>query len=199
MTGTARENGKRLSRTERLAGQFKKEKFRKSYFARQLKVFLAAQIRALRGDRTQAQFGELIGKPQSVVARLERESYGKVNLQTLIDIATKLDIALVIRFVSFPTFLEWTKDYSATALAPQSYAKECAENQIGPELVNSLHGEGLTSNARSGSLFSEIVTDVASQNAAPEGVHERLREGAKSFMYSKNQPRSIEQAMQQCV
>jgi hypothetical protein len=111
MTGTAHASGKRLSRAERLAGQFQKEKFRKRYFARQLKIFLAAQIRALRGDRTQTQFGELIGKPQSVVARLERESYGKVNLQTLIDIATKLDIALVVRFVSFPTFLEMTKGH----------------------------------------------------------------------------------------
>jgi Helix-turn-helix len=121
VTGIARESGKRLSRTERLGEQFKKEKFRKSYFARQLKVFLAAQIRTLRGDRTQTEFGELIGKPQSVVARLERESYGKVNLQTLIDIATKLDIALIIRFVNFSTFLEWTKDYSQEALAPQPY------------------------------------------------------------------------------
>jgi hypothetical protein len=86
-----------------------------------LKVFLAAQIRALRGDRTQTEFGELIGKPQSVVARLERESYGKVNLQTLIDIAQKLDIALIVRFVNFSTFLEWTKDYSQEALAPQPY------------------------------------------------------------------------------
>jgi hypothetical protein len=121
MTGPARDGGKRLSRTERLAQQFKSEKFRKSYFARQLKVFLAAQIRALRGDRTQTEFGELIGKPQSVVARLERESYGKVNLQTLIDIATKLDIALIVRFVNFSTFLEWTKDYSQEALAPEAY------------------------------------------------------------------------------
>jgi hypothetical protein len=121
MTGPARDGGKRLSRTERLAQQFKGEKFRKSYFARQLKVFLAAQIRALRGERTQTQFGGLIGKPQSVVARLERESYGKVNLQTLIDIAQKLDIALIVRFVNHSTFLEWTKDYSQEALAPQSY------------------------------------------------------------------------------
>jgi transcriptional regulator with XRE-family HTH domain len=94
----------------------------KSYFARQLKVFLAAQIRALRGERTQTQFGDLIGKPQSVVARLERESYGKVSLQTLIDIAQQLDIALIVRFVNHSTFLEWTKDYSQEALAPQAYS-----------------------------------------------------------------------------
>jgi transcriptional regulator with XRE-family HTH domain len=144
MTGPARASGKRLSRTERLTEQFKNEKFRKHYFARQLKIFLAAQIRALRGNRTQAQFGDLIGKPQSVVARLERESYGKVNLQTLIDIATKLDIALVIRFVTFPTFLEWTKDYSAQALAPESYPARIAAK---PGLENALRGQGLRSNS----------------------------------------------------
>jgi hypothetical protein len=70
MTGPVRASGKR---TDRLAEPFKKEKFRKHYFARQLKVFLAAQIRALRGDRTQTEFGRLIGKPQSVVARLEKK------------------------------------------------------------------------------------------------------------------------------
>ena len=178
MTGPARASGKRLSRTERLTEQFKKEKFRKHYFARQLKVFLAAQIRALRGDRTQAQFGEIIGKPQSVVARLERESYGKVNLQTLIDIATKLDIALVIRFVTFPTFLEWTKDYSLGALAPQSYDEARLESHK-RELVNSLHGEGLNRNAQAGS----------------QNIQDRLHEGPQMF----KPQRAIEQALQQCV
>ena len=178
MTGPARASGKRLSRTERLTEQFKKEKFRKHYFARQLKVFLAAQIRALRGDRTQAQFGEIIGKPQSVVARLERESYGKVNLQTLIDIATKLDIALVIRFVTFPTFLEWTKDYSLGALAPQSYDEARLESHK-RELVSSLRGEGLNRNAQAGS----------------QNIQDRLHEGPQMF----KPHRAIEQALQQCV
>jgi Helix-turn-helix len=131
MTGPVRESGERRSRTEHLAEKFKNEKFRKHYFARQLKVFLAAQIRALRGERTQAQFGKLIGKPQSVVARLERESYGKVNIQTLIDIATKLDIAVIVRFVSFPTFLEWTNDYSPKALAPESYPSQVNRQPTG--------------------------------------------------------------------
>jgi hypothetical protein len=198
MTGTARESGKRLSRTERLAEQFKKEKFRKHYFARQLKVFLAAQIRALRGDRTQAQFGELIGKPQSVVARLERESYGKVNLQTLIDVATKLDIALVIRFVTFPTFLEWTKDYSPTALAPQSYDEAHVESHK-RELINSLHGEGLNRNAQTGKLIGDIEADITSQEVIGQNIQDRLHEGPQIFKHQKGQQRVIEQALQQCV
>jgi transcriptional regulator with XRE-family HTH domain len=182
MTGAAPASGKR-SRNERLAEQFKKEKFRKSYFARQLKVFLAAQIRALRGEKTQAEFGELIGKPQSVVARLEKESYGKVNLQTLIDIASRLDIALIIRFVNFPTFLEWTKDYSSSALAPQSYANAAAESHK-RELVNSLHGEGLNRNAQPSRLIRDIEAEVTSQEI---------------FKHQKGQQRVMEQALQQCV
>ncbi len=198
MTGPARASGKRLSRTERLTEQFKKQKFRKHYFARQLKVFLAAQIRALRGDRTQAQFGELIGKPQSVVARLERESYGKVNLQTLIDIATRLDIALVIRFVNFSTFLEWTKDYSPSALAPQSYNEVRAESHK-RELIDSLHGEGLNKNVQAGRLIGGIEAYVTSQDVIGQNIRDRLREGPQIFKHQKDQQRVIEQALKQCV
>jgi hypothetical protein len=180
MTGTAPASGKR-SRNERLAEQFKKEKFRKSYFARQLKVFLAAQIRALRGEKTQVEFGELIGKPQSVVARLERESYGKVNLQTLIDVASRLDIALIIRFVSFPTFLEWTKDYSPSAIAPQSYGNAAAESDK-RELANSLRGEGLNKNAQTGKLIGDLEADITSQDVN-RNMQDRLHEGPQAFMH----------------
>ena len=80
--------------------------FRASYLAHHLRAFLADQIRVLRGELSQREFRELIGKPQSVISRLEDEEYGKVTLQTLIDIATKLDIGLLVRFVDFPKFLE---------------------------------------------------------------------------------------------
>ena len=194
MTGPAPASGKR-SRNERLAEQFKKEKFRKSYFARQLKVFLAAQIRALRGEKTQAEFGELIGKPQSVVARLERESYGKVNLQTLIDVASRLDIALIVRFVSFPTFLEWTKDYSSSAIAPQSYGNVAAESHM-RELINSLHGEGLNRNAKPGKLIGDLEeADITSQDMISRNMQDRLHEGPQAFPHGKNQ-QQIKQAMQ---
>jgi hypothetical protein len=95
--------------------------FRASYMAHHLRAFLADQIRALRGEASQREFGELISKPQSVISRLEDEDYGKLSLQTLIDVATKLDIALVVRFVDFPTFLRITSDLSERAVAPRAY------------------------------------------------------------------------------
>jgi transcriptional regulator with XRE-family HTH domain len=104
-----------------LTSELKKRAFRAEYYSTRLKAFLAAQIRALRGDLSQTEFGRRIGKPQSVVSRLERQNYGKVNLQTLIDIATKLDVGLIIRFVNLPTFLKWENDYSAQAPAAEPY------------------------------------------------------------------------------
>ena len=108
-------------RLARLARELDDRPFRASYMEHHLKAFLADQIRGLRGDMSQAAFGRLIGKPQSVVSRLENEEYGRVTLQTLLDIATKLDIAFVGRFVDFPTFLQATMDFSATAVAPKPY------------------------------------------------------------------------------
>jgi hypothetical protein len=103
--------------------------FREGYLAHHLRTFLADQIRALRGDRSQREFGELIDKPQSVVSRLEDEDYGKLSLQTLIDIATKLDIGLLVRFVDFPTFLRETNSFSEQASLPAPYNRE-AVNQM---------------------------------------------------------------------
>jgi transcriptional regulator with XRE-family HTH domain len=100
---------------------FKDKGYRDSFFETQLKTFLAMQIRALRGDQTQAEFGRRIGKPQNVVSRLENEHEHAVNLQTLLDIAKKLDIAVVARFVDYPTFLRLTADYSDSAMAPRGY------------------------------------------------------------------------------
>ena len=88
--------------------------------AHRLKASLADQIRDLRGNRSQKEFGALIGKPQSVVSRLEKEDYGKVTLQTLIDIATRLDIGLVVQFVDFSTFLRTADDRPAAPSEPRA-------------------------------------------------------------------------------
>jgi transcriptional regulator with XRE-family HTH domain len=130
VTGRAR---KSASYRKSLIPYIHNKEFRDGYLSRQLKVFLSAQIRALRGGMTQGEFGKRIGKPQSVVSRLEKQSYGHINLQTLIEIATKLDIGLVIRFVNFPTFLKWTNDTSAAALAPEPYARSQIDELVREE------------------------------------------------------------------
>jgi transcriptional regulator with XRE-family HTH domain len=120
---TPRPRNADFQRLQGLAKKIADRGFRASYMSHSLRAFLADQIRALRGDLSQKAFGEPIGKPQSVVSRLENEDYGKVTLQTLIDIAEKLDIALLVRFTDFPTFIRSTADISESAFAPRPFAK----------------------------------------------------------------------------
>ena len=108
-------------RTKALVSKLGKKKYRDAYLSSHLRMFLANQIRALRGNLSQKAFGQLIGKPQSVVSRLESSDYGKVTLQTLLDIASKLDVALLIRFVNYPAFLRATDDMSMAAQKPTAY------------------------------------------------------------------------------
>jgi hypothetical protein len=87
-----------------LSDSFSDRDFRASYTAHHLRAFLADQFCGLRGDASQKEFGAWIGKPQSVVSRLENEDCGKVLLQTLIDVAARLDIGLVVRLSIFQRF-----------------------------------------------------------------------------------------------
>ena len=123
-----------FQRLVNLASSLDDPAFRASYMAHHLRAFIADQIRGLRGDMSQKEFGQLIGKPQSVVSRLENEEYGRVSLQTLIEIAIKMNVALVGRFVDFPTFLRITGDFSEDAVRPQPYKREAVDALIADEL-----------------------------------------------------------------
>ncbi len=105
----------------RLAEKFRKKAYRDRYVEAHSKQFLARQIRELRGQQSQAEFGDVIGKAQTIVSRLENPYYGKWNLSTLFDVAAKLNRAVIVRIVDFPTFLRLTEDLSDEAAAPLSY------------------------------------------------------------------------------
>ncbi len=111
--------------------QIKNKKFRDAYLSESVRIFLAAQIRSLRGDKTQKEFSEILGVPQSTISsRYENPEYGNLTLQTLLDIASKLDVALVVRFVTFPDFLKMTNDFSEKAHCPASYNEKQFEGFI---------------------------------------------------------------------
>lgn len=124
MTGPESVDSHRIAR---LVSKLSDSGYRHSYLAQHLRSFLADQFRALRGDRTQREFGRILKKPQSVVSRLEDENYGKHTLQSLLDIAKKLDVALLVQFVDFPTFLKFSDDNSDAFVAPQSYRQDAID------------------------------------------------------------------------
>jgi hypothetical protein len=112
----------------RLAEKLRSSKYRHSYVGAHVRQFLARQMRGMRGDQSQAIFGEKIEKAQNVVSRFEDPSYGKWTLSSLLEIATKLDRALIVRFVDYQTFLQFTDDQSEIAAAPAAYDSETVEN-----------------------------------------------------------------------
>jgi hypothetical protein len=122
-------------RFARLAPKLADKSYRDSYVSTQMRTWLADQVRALRGDLTQTEFGKLIGKPQTVVSRLEDPDYGKLTLETLLDVASKLDIALLVRFVDHVTFLVATNNFSESALRPAAYSQQ-AINALAHQFVS---------------------------------------------------------------
>jgi transcriptional regulator with XRE-family HTH domain len=99
-----------------------KKSYRDEYLATQVKGGIAYQIQALRAKAhlSQSEFGEKIGKPQSVVSRLESTEYGSLNVRTLLDVAAGMDVALLIRFVSYPEFFKWTERMSEADLSVET-------------------------------------------------------------------------------
>ncbi|MEI7668532.1 MAG: helix-turn-helix transcriptional regulator [Pseudomonadota bacterium] len=107
-------------RVERLAPQLEKQKFRESYLESNIVSFLSNQIRAMRGGKSQKEFGEFLGKPQNIVSRLENPDSPK-SIQSLLDIAHAHKVALLVKFVDYPTYLRETSDISDLSLVPATY------------------------------------------------------------------------------
>ena len=102
--------------------KFLRKEYRDGYLQTQVRAGIAYQIQALRekSGLNQTEFARKIGTKQSVVSRLENTDYGIVNVQTLLDIACAADVALIVRFASYPEFLMKNDDMSVAALQPQT-------------------------------------------------------------------------------
>lgn len=116
-----------IERTQKL----RNKRYRDAFVASRVRNWIAYQIRTIREQRgwSQVKFGEKIGKPQSVISRLEDPNYGKLTLQTLFDVAATLNVALVIKFVDFSSFLRQTADVSPEAMMVEEYKKTTSASE----------------------------------------------------------------------
>jgi hypothetical protein len=106
-----------------LAEKIHDKRYRDNYVAAHTRHILSRQMRNFRGDLPQSEFGELIGKRQTVVSRLENPNYGAWTLRTMFEVARELNVAVFVRFVDFSTFLKYSNDMSDRALHPKPYNK----------------------------------------------------------------------------
>jgi transcriptional regulator with XRE-family HTH domain len=110
--------------------KFAKKIYRDGYLRTQVCGGIAYQIQAVREKfgMTQMAFAEATGKKQSTISRLEDTSYGKVSVQTLLDIACAMDVALVVKFVSYPDFLRQTENMTSRGLQPDTIYESIARS-----------------------------------------------------------------------
>ena len=98
---------------------FLNKDYRDAWLDIRVKAGVAYQIQAIRQamGMSQAEFGALLAKPQSVVSRLEDNEYAG-TIKTLLEIAKSLGVGLKVEFCSYPELL--AADISPTKLAVEN-------------------------------------------------------------------------------
>jgi transcriptional regulator with XRE-family HTH domain len=99
------------------------EEFRHEYMMDQVRSRIAFQIRALREQRqwNQSDLAKVSGKTQSVISRLEDPDYGKLSLQSCLEIAVAFDLPLLVQFVEWDDWLARMSNTSPSALRKRSF------------------------------------------------------------------------------
>lgn len=112
-------NTSRHSLDTRRIRQLLNRDLRTKYVADQIRIGIRNQLRSLRHERdlTQAALAELIGTKQSVISRIEKNPI-RVGLSVYLDIANKLDVALVVRFEAIDTFVDWYDNLTPKKMTP---------------------------------------------------------------------------------
>lgn len=109
-----------------LVEELEDKEFRDAFVAEHVRTGVAYQIVALREQVgwSQAELGRRAGKLQNVISRLEDPEYGRPTIQTLLQLASAFDVALLVRFVPFSELVERTQDVSGPALQVPNFSKD---------------------------------------------------------------------------
>lgn len=144
--------------------KFDRKNYRDGYLQSKVRGMIAYQFQALR-EKTglnQTDFANKIGKKQSMISRLEDTEYGRVTVQTLLDVACALDVALVVKFASYPDFLFQTRDASVAALQPNTIYESLAQ-PTKPAQEKPL-GKAAASAGASDQNYSSRLHEIAGMN-----------------------------------
>jgi transcriptional regulator with XRE-family HTH domain len=97
--------------------------FRNEYMMDQVRSYVAFQIRALREQRNwlQGDLAKAADKTQSVISRIEDPDYGKLSLQTCLEIAIAFDLPLLVQFVEWDDWLTRMSNVSPSALRKRGF------------------------------------------------------------------------------
>jgi transcriptional regulator with XRE-family HTH domain len=100
---------------------FKDENVRYAVAEDFLSAYIAAQIKELRGDRSQQEIADAIGTKQSGISRLENVNYSSWEVETLRKLARAFGVRLRISFEDFGTLLTEMDSFSKETLKRHSF------------------------------------------------------------------------------
>ena len=114
--------------TKDFIDQLSDREFRHAFMADQVRSHIALAIRVLREQEgrewSQTELGKRCDKPQSWISKLEDPEYGKVTLQTLLDIAEAFDLPLLVQSPEWGDWLRRMKNQSRRDLEKDSFDAE---------------------------------------------------------------------------
>ena len=104
------------------------KKYRDAFVRSQINVGIPFQVRALREKRgwNQTQLAEASGMLQPRISTIERPGGSKLNLETLLRLATAFDVGLVVKFAPFSAILRWSQDFSPDTFEVPSFEQDIA-------------------------------------------------------------------------
>jgi transcriptional regulator with XRE-family HTH domain len=114
-----------MTKRQQILRSLESEEYRRE-FAADVGTSLAIQIRLLREKLgwTQEDLAQRMGKRQETISQWENPDYGRYTLNTLKELASAYDVALLVRFAPFSDLVDWIANLTPQRLAPPSFAEE---------------------------------------------------------------------------
>jgi transcriptional regulator with XRE-family HTH domain len=111
--------------SEEFIRQLSHKGLRDEFVADQIRTRIALLIRALREQEerkwTQTELGKRAGKPQNVISRYEDPDYGKMSLQTLLEVAAAFDLPVWIDIPEWGDWFQKIKDVPSSKTSRASF------------------------------------------------------------------------------
>ncbi len=105
--------------------KLKDKKYRDAFVRSQVNVGIPFQIRALRENPPRRWKQEVLAEKSNMlqprISAMEKPGGSKLNLETLIRLASAFDVGLIVRFAPFSEMVDWSESFSPDSFAVPSF------------------------------------------------------------------------------